>query len=67
MGSNKVTKLCDVLRDLLSFVQFKRRKHAHGGVLLLLATLLKVTLLHGCFSFFLNSTNGTKSRNASLL
>ena len=24
------------------------------------ATLLKVTLLHGCFSRFLNSTNGTK-------
>ena len=29
------------------------------------ATLLKVTLLHGCFSRFLNCTNGTKSRNAS--
>ena len=29
------------------------------------ATLLKVTLLHGCFSGFLNCTNGTKSRNAS--
>ena len=24
------------------------------------ATLLKVTLLHGCFSRFLNCTNGTK-------
>ena len=29
------------------------------------ATLLKVTLLHDCFSRFLNCTNGTKSRNAS--
>ena len=29
------------------------------------ATLLKVTLLHGCFSRFLNCANGTKSRNAS--
>ena len=29
------------------------------------ATLLKVTLLHGCFARFLNCTNGTKSRNAS--
>ena len=29
------------------------------------ATLLKVTLLHGCFSRFPNCTNGTKSRNAS--
>ena len=27
--------------------------------------LLKVTLHHGCFSRFLNCTNGTKSRNAS--
>ena len=31
------------------------------------ATLLKVTLLHGYFSRFLNCTNGTKSRNASHL
>ena len=29
------------------------------------ATLLKLTLLHGCFPRFLNCTNGTKSRNAS--
>ena len=28
------------------------------------ATLLKSTLLHGCFSRFLNCTNSTKSRNA---
>ena len=31
------------------------------------ATLLKVTLFHGCFSRFLDCTNGTKSRNASHL
>ena len=30
------------------------------------ATLLKVTLLQKCFSRFLNCTNGTKSRNASI-
>ena len=30
-------------------------------------TLLKVTLLYGCFSHFLNCTNGTKSRNATHL
>ena len=30
-------------------------------------TLLKLTLLRGCFSRFLNCTNGTKSRNASHL
>ena len=28
------------------------------------ATLLKVTLLHGCFSHILNCANYTKSRNA---
>ena len=33
----------------------KREKHL----------LLLVTLLHGCFSRFLNCTNGTKPRNAS--
>ena len=31
------------------------------------ATLLKVTLLYGCFSCFLNCTNGAKSRKASHL
>ena len=29
------------------------------------ATLLKVTLLHGCFSHFSSCTNGSKSCNAS--
>ena len=45
----------------------KNMKKTHGGVLLLVkpATLLKVTLLHGCFSRFLNCANGTKSRKAS--
>ena len=38
----------------------KNVKNTHEGVLL----LLKVALLHGCFSRFLNCTNGTKSRNA---
>ena len=28
------------------------------------ATLQRVTLLHGCFSRFLNCTDGTKSRKA---
>ena len=30
-----------------------------------LPTLLKLALLHGCFSRFLNCANGTESRNAS--
>ena len=47
--------ICDVLRNLVPFIQFKA------------ATLLKVTLLEldRCFSRFLNCTSGTKSRNAS--
>ena len=32
-----------------------------------LYNLLKLTLLHGCFSRFLNFTNVTKSRNAPLI
>ena len=50
----------------------KNVKNTHGGLLLLVksqalkaATVLKVTLLHGCFSRFLNCTNGSKSRNTS--
>ena len=27
---------CDVLRDLVPFVQFKKRENTHGGLLLLL-------------------------------
>ena len=42
----------------------KNVKNIHGGVLLLV-TWLKLTLLHGCFSHFLNCTNGTKLRKAS--
>ena len=46
----------------------KNVKNTHGGLLILVklqATLLKLRLLYGCFSRFLNYTNGTKSRNAS--
>ena len=53
--------ICDVLRDLIHYVQFKKReKHPWKS-----ATFLKVTLPHGFFSRFLNSTNGTKLRNLS--
>ena len=47
---------------------FEDVENTHGGVLLLQlqsATLLKVALLHGCISHFLNCTNGTKLRKAS--
>ena len=45
----------------------KNVENSHGGVLLLVkpTTLLKVTLLHGCFSRFLNCANATKSRKVS--
>ena len=46
------TLLLCFLRHLVPFAQIKP------------ATLLKVTLIHGCFSRFLNYTNGTESRNA---
>ena len=54
-------KFCAIWYHLTNL---KNVKNTHGGVLLLV-TLLKVTLLHECFSRFLNSTSGTKSRNAS--
>ena len=61
--------ICDALRDLVPFVQFKKReKHLLRSVnfssRLKPATLLKLTLVHGCFSRFSNCTDGTKSRNA---
>ena len=39
----------------------KNVKNTHGRVLML---VLKLTLLHGCFSHFLNCAKGTKSCNA---
>ena len=84
---------CDALRDLVPFVQFKKRENTHGGVVILVKlqastcnftksntppwvlsrflnctrpiTSLKITLLHECFSSFLNCTNGTKSHKAT--
>ena len=50
------TYICEALRDLAPFVLFKKReKHTWKSV------------LHRCFSRFLNSTNGAKSRKASHL
>ena len=42
----------------------KNVKNTNGGVLPSATILLKVTFLHGCFTF-LNCTNGIKSRKAS--
>ena len=63
----KISRHSDALNDLVPLAQFKNVKNTRRGVLLLVklqATLLKLTLLHGCFSRFLHCTNGTKSRNA---
>ena len=64
-------RIYGVLRDLVPFIQFKKReKHPWRNVnfsRLKPATLLKLTLLHGCFSCFLNCANDIKSRNASHL
>ena len=63
--------ICSVLRDLVLFVQFKKREKHQWRIVSFskfacfsLLTLLKLILLHGCFSRFLNCKNGTKSRNA---
>ena len=57
----------DVLRNLVPFVQLKKRERRPWRSVTLTkfsgfsnATLPKVTLLYGCFSRFLNYTHGTK-------
>ena len=64
--------ICDVQRNLKPFVQFKKhKKHPWRSVTsskvagFQPATLLKVTLLYGCFSRFLNCAYGTKLCNSS--
>ena len=42
----------------------KNVKNIHGGVVLLVKSL-KLALLYGCFSHFLDCTNGTKLHKAS--
>ena len=54
--------ICGALHNLAPFYNLKNVKNTHGEVLLLVklqaepVTLLKVTLLHGCFSRYLNYT-----------
>ena len=61
----------DALRDLVPFVQLKKRqKHPWMSVTFIKvvqkpATSLKVTLLHGCFPSFQDCTIGTKLRKRS--
>ena len=58
----RYASFCHALGDLVPFVQFeKREKHPWRSVTFSKpATLLKLTLLHGSFSRFLNRTNDTK-------
>ena len=53
---------CDVLRNLVPFVQLKKREK-HSWRCVTFSKALKVTLLLECFSRFLNCTNSNKSRN----
>ena len=73
--SSSPTKLSKKMRFVACFgtICTKNVKNTHGRVLLLVklqvsvwkpSTLLKVALIHECFLYFLNCTNGTKSCNA---
>ena len=58
-------ELCtgDALRNLALIVQSKKLANhpwRSDNFKVATASLLKVTLLHGCFSRFLNCTNGAK-------
>ena len=57
----------DALRDLVPFVQYKKLKNTHEGVLILvkLQASAKSNTPPCVFFTFFNCTNGTKSSNAS--
>ena len=65
--SKKVEKYVMFCAIWYHLYNLKNIKNTNGGVLHLvrLQALLQITLLHGCFSGFLNCTNGTNLRNAS--
>ena len=70
-GSYSNTTKAILLKHVMRFTiwdhlyNLKNVKNTHRGLLILLKLqALKLTLLHGCFSHFLNCTNGTKSCNA---
>ena len=51
----------DNLHDLVLFVQFKKCEKHPGRSATEICNFTKATLLHGCFSRFLDCSNGTKS------
>ena len=55
--------VCDAMRDLVLFVQFKKRENTHGGALLLVMFYFsKSNTPPWVFFTFLNCINGSKSR-----
>ena len=59
---NEMLNICDVLHDLVPFVQFRKcEKHPRRNV----TFSTKSNTFSWCFSRYLNCTNGTKSRKAS--
>ena len=62
----QISFICDALRNLVQFVQLKKREKRPWRTVAFRvkpATLLKATFLLGYFSRVLNFTNVTKSRN----
>ena len=57
-------KMKNTRGEVLLLATLLKMKNIPGEVLVL-APLLKITFLHGIFSRFLNSANGTKSRKVS--
>ena len=61
--------MCDALRDLVTFVQFKNVENSHGGVLFLVKLKAKTynftknNTLPCLFSYFLICTNGKNRAN----
>ena len=63
----RMLSIWDALRGLIQFVQIKNVKKIQWRIVTFskLQAKLKVTLLHGCFSRFLNCTNCSKLLKAS--
>ena len=64
--ATNIFDVCDVYRDLVLFLQFKKReKHTWRSFAFNKVNLTKSNTPPGCFLRFLNCKNGAKLRNAS--
>ena len=61
----EILNICDALRDLGTLIHLKNVKNTQRGLILIAKLQAEASVLHGCFSRFLNCTNGTKLRKAS--